>query len=81
MTIWEKKVQFILKNYDINFVENNGSKHKDLIVDDFRFRFARTNKNGSIYYKCRHKDPATKKACSASITLKSENLEDGVVRI
>ena len=48
-----------------------------MIVDDFRFRFARTNKNGSIYYKCRQK--ATKKECSASITLKSENLEDGLV--
>jgi hypothetical protein len=56
----------------ISFVESNGQKHKDLVLNNFKFKWHRNNKNGTTNYQCRFKDPTTKKSCPASCTLDRE---------
>ena len=37
---------------NLSFVENNGTKQKDLIVDDHVFMWNRLNKDMTCNYKC-----------------------------
>ena len=57
-----------LETDDINFLENNSVKHKDLLISMFKFRHVKENKDGSHYYKCRSKCKETRAECKASIT-------------
>ena len=58
---------------NLSFVDNNGTKHKDLIVDDHVFKWNRLNKDMTCNYKCRVKDLNSKKECPASCTLDSSS--------
>ena len=65
-------------NLELKFIDTNGSKHKHLLVNKYILRYARVNVNGSVYYKCRNKDSATKKECGATVTLRNGLLSGGV---
>ena len=57
----------------MSFIDNNGTKHKDIIINNYIFKYTRTNKNLTFYYKCRVKNCETRKECTASCTIETES--------
>ena len=52
----------------MSFIDNNGTKHKDIIINNYILKYTRINKNLTCCYKCRVKN------CTAPCTLEADQL-------
>ena len=41
----------------LKFVKNTGTKHEDLIINGYKYKWCRNNKDNTSNYKCRVKNP------------------------
>ena len=55
----------------LKFVKNTGTKHEDLIINGYKYKWCRNNKDNTSNYKCRVKNPTSNKECQGSCTLDS----------